>query len=158
MSWKSFLQRWELDSLKINAKIVEAELSLKDGDRAAAWKLYIELLTRITTQALSAESGDEQTALESIHSLFDTTRQVLKEQGQDCIEFTKLAIVVLNQIIRPFTAKWHPKSLTGAFKCESECAVFREELASLQVELCKYSGALAELAGVEDLTNLENTQ
>ena len=158
MNWKSWLKRWELDSLKINTQIVEAEFSPKQGDREAAWKLYIELLTRITTQALPTEAGDEQTALESIHSLFKTTRQVLKEQGLDCIEFTKIAIVVLNQVVRPFTAKWHPKRIAGAFKCESECEVFHKELASLQVELRKYSRALADLAGVEDLTNLEDVE
>ena len=99
--------------MKINAQIVEAEWSPQEGDREAAWKLYIELLTRITTQALPIKVGDEQSVLESIHSLFKTTRQVLKEQGQDCIEFTKIAIVVLNQVVRPFTAKWHPKSIAG---------------------------------------------
>ena len=129
-----------------------AEFSPKKGDTEAAWKLYIELLTRITTQALPLEAGDEKTALESIHSLFKITRQVLKEQGQDCIEFTKIAIVVLNQVVRPFTAKWHPKSIAGDFKCEAECAVFHDELVSLQVELRKYSRALADLAGVEDLS------
>ena len=158
MNWSSWLKKWELDSLKINAQIVEAEWSPKEGDREAAWKLYIELLTRTTTQALPTKVGDEQSALESIHSLFKTTRQVLKEQGQDCIEFTKIAIVVLNQIVRPFTARWHPKSIAGDFECESECEIFRKELASLQVELRKYSRALADLAGVEDLTNLEDTE
>ena len=158
MNWKSWLKKWNLDSLKINTQIVEAEFSPKQGDREAAWKLYIELLTRITTQALPTEAGDEQAALESIHSLFETTRQVLKEQGQDCIEFTKIAVVVLNQVVRPFTARWHPKSMSGAFKCESECKVFHRELASLQVELRKYSRALADLADVEDLTDLEDIE
>ena len=158
MNWKSWLKKWELDNLKINAQIVEAEWSPKKGDREASWKLYIELLTRITTQALPTEAGDEQAALESIHSLFKTTRQVLKEQGQDCIEFTKIAIVVLNQVVRPFTTKWHGKNIAGDFECESECKDFREELALLQVELRKYSRALADLAGVEDLTNLEDIE
>ena len=31
-------------------------------------------------------------------------------------EFAKLTIPVLNQIIRPFTAKWHRLSLAGAFE------------------------------------------
>lgn len=158
MKLRDWLKKWELDSLKVNAHILQAEWSPKEGDREAAWKLYIELLTRITTQALPTEAGNEQTALESIHSLFKTTRHVLKEQGQDCIEFTKIAIVVLNQVVRPFTARWHPKSIAGDFACESECEDFRKELASLQVELRKYSRALADLAGVEDLTNLEDTE
>ena len=127
MKWKSRLEGWGLDSLKLNAGFLEAEFSLEDGDREAAWKLYIELLTRITTQALPSDSGDEKTALASIHSLFKITRRVLKEQGKDCIEFTKLAITVLNQIVRPFTAKWHPKMLAGDLDKEPECTVFRAD-------------------------------
>ena len=121
-------------------------------------KLYVELLTRITTQALPKDSGEEETALDSIYSLFKTTRQILKEQGKDCVEFTKLAVIFLNQIVRPFTTEWHRKMLAGKLKNvpenEQECRVFREELDSLQVELRKYSRALADLAGVEDLTDL----
>ena len=158
MNLRKWLKQWGLDSLKINASIVEAEWSPKAGDREAAWKLYIELLTRITTQALPTESGDEKTALESIYSLFKTTRRILKEQGQDCIEFTKIAVVVLNQVVRPFTAKWHPRSIADDFEKESECNAFREELKLLQVELRKYSRALSDLAGVEDLTNLEDIE
>ena len=41
---------------------------------------------------------------------------------------------------------------------EQECRVFREELDSLQVELRKYSRALADLAEVEDLTALEDVE
>ncbi|MDE0325392.1 MAG: hypothetical protein OXN27_15880 [Candidatus Poribacteria bacterium] len=158
MSWKSKLQEWGLDSLKVKTSFLEADISLKNDDREAAWKLYVELLTRITTQALPTGSGDEKSALDSIYSLFKTTRRVLKEQGQECIEFTKLAVIVLNQIVRPFTAKWHPKMLADAFECESECKVFRKELMDLQKELRKYSRALADLAEVEDLTDLEDVE
>lgn len=158
MNFVSKLKQWDLDRLKFNAGILTAEWSPKKGDEDAAWKLYIELLTRITTQALPNMAGDEESALTSIYSLFDTTRQVLKEQGQGCIEFTKIAIVVLNQVVRPFTAKWHKRKLAGAFEKETECVVFREELAVLQEELRKYTKALADIAGVEDLTDLEETE
>ena len=158
MSWKSKLQEWGLDSLKVKTSFLEADISLKDGDREAAWKLYVELLTRITTQALPTGSGDEEAALTSIYSLFKTTRQVLKEQGKGCVEFTKLAVIVLNQIVRPFTATWHPKMLAGDLEISQECDVFREELAVLQVKLRKFSRALADLAAVEDLTDLEDVE
>ena len=95
--------------------------------------------------------------MDSVYSLFGITREVIKEQGPDCINFAKIAIVVLNQVIRPFTAKWHRKSLAGDFKREFERVAFREELASLQVELRKYARMLADIAGVEDLTDLEET-
>lgn len=158
MNWKSRLEEWGLDNLKVKTSFLEANISLQDADREAAWKLYVELLTRITTQALPTDSGDEESALTSIHSLFETTRQVLKEQGKGCVEFTKIAVVVLNQVVRPFTAKWHPKSLAGAFCEKSERDAFREELINLQKELRKYSSALADLADVEDLTDLEDIE
>lgn len=158
MNWKSRLEEWGLSNLKVKTSFLEADISLEDGDREAAWKLYVELLTRITTQALPTGSGDEKSALDSIYSLFKTTRKVLKEQGKDCIEFTKLAVIVLNQVVRPFTAEWHPKMLAGAFECDSECDIFREDLEELQVKLRKYSRALADLAGVEDLTDLEDVE
>ena len=107
---------------------------------------------------MPVDHGDEKTALDSVYSLFGITRGVIKEQGPDCINFTRVAIVVLNQVIRPFTAKWHRKSLAGDFERESERVIFREELAALQVELRKYSRMLADIAEVEDLTDLEETQ
>ena len=114
--------------------------------------MYVELITRITTQPLAQDEGDEATALESVYSIFGITREILKSKGRNAENFTKIAIVVLNQIIRPFTAKWHRKKLEGAFDNSSECFTFRSELNDLQIELIKYSKLLAELAKVEDLT------
>jgi hypothetical protein len=42
----------------------------QDKDKNAAWELYIELLTRITTQPLAQTHGDEEMALKSIHTIF----------------------------------------------------------------------------------------
>ena len=158
MKFSDFLEKSGMTSLKITPSFLQMEWTPKTADKDAAWALYIELLTRITTQPLPSEHGDEKTALDSVYSLFAVTREVIKEQGPDCINFTKIAIVVLNQVIRPFTAKWHRKSLAGAFEQESERSAFREELAALQVELLKYSRMLADIVGVEDLTDLETTE
>ena len=157
MNLSDMLEKWGMKSLKITHPILQMEWTPKIADKDAAWALYIELLTRITTQPLPAEHGDERTALDSVYSLFGITREVIKEQGPDCINFAKIAIVVLNQVIRPFTAKWHRKSLAGDLERESDRVAFREELASLQVELRKYARMLADIAGVEDLTDLEET-
>ena len=127
----------------------------KEEDKDAAWELYIELLTSITTQGLPVEHGDEATALESIYSLFGLTREVIRRRGRSSIEFTKIAIVVLNQKIRPFTAKWHKESIAGAFEDEGQRAQFRAELEELQSLLRTYTKMLADMAGVEDLTELE---
>ena len=107
MKWKKWLENWDMTSLKINLKFLEMEWKPQEADKNAAWELYIEMLTRIATQKLPKEHGDEVRALESVHSLFPLTRETIKRHGRECEEFTKIAIVVLNQIVRPFTAKWH---------------------------------------------------
>ncbi|MYA56675.1 hypothetical protein F4X88_10300 [Candidatus Poribacteria bacterium] len=157
MKFSNWVEKWGMTSLKITPPFLQMEWTPKAADKNAAWALYIELLTRITAQPLPVEYGDEKTALDSVYSLFVTTREVIREYGPECINFTKIAIVVLNQVVRPFTAKWHRKSLAGDLEDETERAVFRQELTALQEELRKYSRMLADIAEVEDLTEIEDT-
>jgi hypothetical protein len=157
MKWKKWLENWDMTSLKINLHFLEMEWKPAEPDRNAAWELYIELLTRIATQSLPAADGDEKTALASVYALFPLTREIIKRNGRDCIEFTKIAVVVLNQVVRPFTAKWHRALTEGALDRPEHRLAFREELGKLQGRLRLYSGMLAEMAGVEDLTRLEVT-
>ena len=156
MQWKKWLENWDMNSLKITAPFLEMEFKPQEADKNAAWDLYIELLTRITTQSLLREEGDEQSALDSIYTIFNITREILKYHGRDAEIFARLAIVILNQIVRPFTAKWHKRALAKAFQNKTECKNFRKELQELQVLLNIYMEMLADMAGVEDLTSLEN--
>lgn len=151
----SWFKDFRLEKVKLNLNIAQVELSFQPTDRDAAWELYVEMLTRIVTQPLPAQAGDEQTALDSVFSLFPTTREILRRRGPGAAEFSKVAIPVLNQIVRPFTAKWHKESLAGAFNHESKRQEFRAELQALQQELRNYNRILAEIAEVEDLTDLE---
>lgn len=155
MKWRDWLENWGMSSLKINGGVLEMEWEPKDPDRKAAWELYVELLTRVATQYLEPERGDERSALESIFTVFSLTRESLKAHP-GCNEFAKIAIVVLNQIIRPFTSKWHKLSLGGAFSEAKGCEEFRIDLADIQRKLRKYTEALADMASVEDLTSLED--
>ena len=158
MNLRQFFSSFNLEKVKFNLKIADIELSFEEADKDAAWELYVEMLTRITTQALPSKKGDEQTALDSVYSLFPTTRKILRRRGRKTIAFTKVAIPVLNQIVRPFTAKWHKKSLAGAFKDKAKRKEFRDELKNLQEMLQNYNRMLAEIAGVEDLTDLEDAE
>ena len=63
---------------------------------------------------------------------------------------------MLNQIVRPFTAEWHRRSLVGHFDSVEACTEFRAELEKLRAKLHHYMGMLAEMAGVENLTKLES--
>ena len=155
MKWRKWLENWDMTSLKIKSSFLEMEWKPQDEDKAAAWELYVELLTRVATQPLDEKYGDEKTALDSVYLLFSITRQVLKNHSRNCTEFTKIAIVVLNQVIRPFTAKWHRLSIQGAFADIEKQKDFRVELSQLQTVLKKYTKMLADMAGVEDLTSIE---
>ena len=151
----NWLKKWNLEGLKINAEFLELELTFDDVDKKAAWELYVEMLTRIVTQPLNEQHGIEKTALDSIFSLFPTTREILKKYDSGCINFAKNAIVVLNQKVRPFTAKWHKVSAENGFEKEDVRLLFRKELEELRIEMKKYMVTLSDIAGVEDLTNFE---
>lgn len=147
---QSWLDKFGL-SITLKPPFAEVKWQPRTDDQDAAWDLYIEMVTRIITQPLPDHDGDEKAALDSVASLFGTTREVLKARGRKAEQFAKIAVLVLNQIVRPFTARWHKKSLAGAFKTPEGCKEFRSELTALQGQLTSYVAALADLAGVEDL-------
>jgi len=154
MQLKKLLEKWDLTSLKITTPFLEMQWEPRDEDKNAAWDLYVELITRIATQRLEDGAGDEAAALKSIYELFPLTRSTIKANGRHCINFTRIAVVILNQKVRPFTAKWHPVVVAGDFSAADK-ARFRTELHALQTDLRNYTRLLADLADVEDLTDLE---
>lgn len=154
MKYQELFENWGLKSLKLNLKFMEAEFVAVPEDQEAAWEMYVELITRIVTQDLEINVGDEKSALDSVYSLFDTTRIILKQKGRKCKSFTKIAVIVLNQIIRPFTAKWHKEEQKGAFQNLDKCIEFRNELKELQIKMKSYAALLANIAGVEDITDI----
>ena len=155
MDIRTLLRNFHLEKIRLGPRWAKVEINFKDDDQNAAWELYVEMLTRIVTQPLPSEVGDEKTALDSVYSLFPTTREVLRHRGRQTIQFSKVAIPVLNQVVRPFTAKWHGESLRGAFDDPAKRKEFREELEALQKDLGNYNRMLAKIAGVEDLTDFE---
>ena len=154
MKIKKLFEKWEMTNLRINVGFLESEWEPKVCDSEAAWEMYVELLTRIATQRLPDDAGMESSALESVYSLFGITRGILREHGRDSIGFAKIAIIILNQVVRPFTARWHKLSEEGAFADKEQCLLFREELNLLQVSLNNYMGMLAEIADIEEISVL----
>jgi hypothetical protein len=116
------------------------------ADRLAAWKLYTQLRTRITTQPLAYRAGDEAAALDSIYRLFDISRTIITEH-QGCTHFATLTIRVLNERVRPFTAKWHRMAVDGALASADVRFLFRRELAALQPSLRTFTRLLGLIAG-----------
>lgn len=155
MQLRKLLEQWDLTSLKIKAPFLDLEWQPRDEDKDAAWYLYVELITRVSTQRLLPGEGEEQAALKSIYDLFALTRSTIKRRGRHCINFTRIAVVILNQKVRPFTAKWHRRMAAGVL-ADTDREVFRDELDRLQADLRNYTRLLADLAAVEDLTDLED--
>jgi hypothetical protein len=84
--------------------------------KKAAWSLYVELVTRIAVQPLEVDQGLVREAMNSLYSLFGTTREVLKVAGPDvgasrdsvggiALAQPAAGIAVLNNGLRPFLAK-----------------------------------------------------
>lgn len=155
MQLRKLLEQWDLNGLKIKAGFLEMEWVPRDEDKTAAWELYVEMLTRIVTQRMVPGQGQEATALSSVYQLFPLTRDIIKKNGRHCINFAKIAVVVLNQLVRPFTTKWHAPLEAKPVLAKEDAVEFRADLLSLQTELRKYVRLLADMAGVEDLTDFE---
>jgi hypothetical protein len=139
-----------------------------EQEREAAWEMYVELVTRVAVVELPTDRGLVREALSSYYSLFATTREILKKygpkvarpQGKGSTSFGQLAIVILNELLRPFLTEWHPALQdweTGRGAQESTLAherawgrhgEIREALESTRVQLGRYAGYLAEVAGV----------
>lgn len=133
-------------------------------ERNAAWELYVELVTRVAVQSLHPQEGLVREAMNSLYSLFGSTRQILRKAGSNVGASSDsvggIAIAVLNNGLRPFLAKWHPLlqeweeqkadgvSLQVHEKAWDKEMLARGELDALRSDLEKYSEALGVIAGV----------
>jgi len=152
MKWSELFDKWSLSGLKAKAGFIEMDFMPNDVDKNAAWEMYVEMQTRITTQELGDEEGDEVVALQSIYTLFQHTRDVLKKYGRHAPDFSRIALFIINIKIRPFTARWHKLSVTGELKDKKQRKIFRKELQELQVILNAYASILGDMTGVEGLS------
>lgn len=152
-------------SVKLPFGIGGAEWEADPTQRRAAWSLYVELVTRITIQSLEVDKGLLRETLNSLYSLFATTRQILREAGPD-VGISResvggIAIAVLNKGLRPFLSKWHPALQAWEIQRPSnispkeheqnwiEETQLRSELKLLSKDLEQYANALAEIVGIE---------
>jgi hypothetical protein len=128
-------------------------LPITDADTKAAWELYIELVTRISTQPLEDEEGVEVTALDSIAKLFGIARDLMRKSGPGAAAFSAFALTLLNYRLRPFTAPWHKRSAEGRLSDPAMAGRFRDELRSLQKDLRAAADVLAAMAQVPRLSD-----
>ncbi|WP_142212517.1 transmembrane 9 family protein [Streptomyces sp. SLBN-118] len=135
---------------------------VNDESRQVAWRLFVETVTRVSTQPLKQDDGLVRETLTSLYGLFATTREALKAgrpsvplSGGPTVEY--LAITMLNRELRPFLSKWHPRLLAyekaapdgpeSAWPDDADC---RAELRTVQTNLRSYALGFARLAGVKE--------
>jgi len=114
-----------------------------DADATPARSLQIQIATRIATQRLHYRSGDEETAVASVHSLFGASRTLLITSPK-ARAFETAVEFFLNEIVRPCTARWHRWMVDGQFAEERARRQFRYELKQLLPQMQRF----AELLGL----------
>lgn len=143
-------------------------------ERQAAWKLYVELNTRVATQSLARGEGLLREALSSLHAIFGVTREILKEAGpavaQSEESLGRYAMAVLNRSLRPLLSRWHPRLADWEQRRPAEVSrpdhetqwpqaeAMRQDLERVAVVLRGYCEALAILAGIEAVVGEELSQ
>ena len=145
---------------------VEMSTPTVSPNAAPAHALWVQLATRIATQPLHYRSGEEERAAWSLFLLFEKTRQLL-EAHREAAEFRTVAVSLLNDTLRPYTARWHgwmteDKERLSAegkpldrFRDERVRRQFRKELKELRGKLCEVQKRLAKLAGIKDLPSTD---
>lgn len=149
MKWSAFIQNYSsgdeaLFDAAFTSRWDQQEWAPSDEDKKAAAKLYVQMVSRIATQHLGYLDGVEKTALKSVYDLFEHTRTICTTHSS-AGHFMVIAWHVLNTHVRPFTAKWHPRSERGMLSALDTTDEFRAELTTLQRRLRKFEQLLAHL-------------
>lgn len=166
----------KLTSVKVSLTLpyiggVEGTWEPDETERNAAWEMYVELITRISVSELKPDEGLLREALSSLYTLFDTTRKILRKygpsvaqpKGEDGISFGYLAVAILNTVLRPVLAKWHPLLFNYESTKDSTISPLEHErqwekheelrqvLNEVRRVLIEYAELLAQVAGVPSL-------
>jgi hypothetical protein len=149
---------------------VEGTWEVDEDQQRAAWEMHVELVTRIAIVGLRPDEGILREALSSHYSLFESTREILRRYGPTLakqrggnISFGYLAVAVLNTVLRPLLAKWHPELASYEAARPATVSVaehernwpaaveLRDAIEKTRGILVEYADLLAEVAGVPSL-------
>lgn len=150
-------------------QLSELRFVVTKDTKKVAWKLFVETVTRVSTQPLDDRSGLLREAMTSLYGLFQVVREVLKETMPSPVQghaptVEQLAITMLNRELRPFLSRWHPElrrweqahpdTDESAWPSARQC---RQELALLQSRVHEYAVGYAKLAGIDNAAELITT-
>lgn len=166
----------KLSSISVNLKIpcigeITGIWEPDEGERQAAWEMYVELVTRISIAELRPGEGLLREALSSLYTLFETTRTILRKygpvvaqpKGKGKLSFGYLAVTILNTVLRPVLSKWHLLLLEHESTKANEVSPIEHEqnwskyeelrdvLNETRLILIEYANVLAQVAGIPSL-------
>lgn len=147
-----------------------------DVQARAAWELHVEMVTRISVIELRPHEGLLREALSSLYSIFDSTRAILRKYGPEVarsgtennLSFGYLAVTMLNSLVRPVLAEWHPLLLDHeSLRDDDESPLqherawgksqeLRDVLRELRHELAQYAELLGQASGASLLDEQRN--
>ena len=157
--WQAWLEIWELPVSKegqiVSSEDLDQYWAPTEQDKALAWDIYVELVTRIATQKLEDGTGINGSAIDSIVNLFGHTREAMKKHGCRSSNTATLIVGYLNTYIRPQTSKWHRDRQrwnsieNGELEIDDkkEEQVFRTELKETQRRLTQLASCLEFVTG-----------
>lgn len=157
--------------IKIPFLGLEGNWEVDDQQRKAAWEIYVELVTRVTVVELKPDEGIIREAMNSYYALFNITREILKRYGpsialgsqQSELTLGHVAVGVLNKVLRPLLAKWHPileeyerqrpkdSSVAAHERQWEHAATLRAEIEKVRQTMITYADVLAEVSDVSKL-------
>ncbi len=139
-----------------------------EREQNAAWEMYVELVTRIAVTELTPGDGLLRESLSSLYSIFTTTRTILRSYGpavarpkrESQLSFGYLAISIVNYVLRPVLAKWHPLLLDYEHRKDARVSAseheqrweraeeLRQVLNDVRTVLLQYTTLLADISHV----------
>ena len=144
------------------------------AERHAAWEMCIELSTRVAVVPLRNNEGLLSEALGSMHAIFGETRAILRGNGPDLaihrrgeLSFAVLAGHMLNQVLRPVTAFWHPRLAQWADSCDKSMGALEKEksfpdhqrlrdiLDAIRTPLTDFATVFAEASGAQEFLRIQ---
>lgn len=141
-----------IETSRINRTFFNKRMELNDIDKNAAWEMYIALLTSYAIKPINKDNNNIEIVLNAFDSLDETTIAILNKYGNNCIEFAKIAIIVLNQVIKPFIARCY-----NIPNPEVDRELL-QDLNKTQDKLRSYCRILSTIVDVENITSLENRE
>jgi transcriptional regulator with XRE-family HTH domain len=159
------------DSARPSLQSADLTWTPNEEEKLAAWEIYVELVTRIPIAPLVDGEGILREALSSLYSLFQTARAILRSYGPAIAQsrlgsdrsLSYLVVCMLNTILRPLLAKWHP--LLKAYEETRPVSVgitqyeqqweryteLRQQITLVRKGLTDYANLFAQIAGVPSL-------